>query len=191
MTHCLAVATCCDNIVRRCACICEELRYGARVHLGKRIGCELAALCRFLEIADDPGLLAPGRARGADGRPFAANSSHAAVAPGARPELAERWRTTLAPDALALVELVCGAEMQAAGIAVAGLIARDAASRRLREDAARVWSWRTDAGDPDADLAFELARRALINRPADADVAQVRRCFLWPEALAALAAPRP
>lgn len=147
---------------------------------------ELTALCRFLDIEEDAGLLDAGRPRGADGRPFAANTSHGPVAPGPRPELAERWRASLDPGARALVELVCGAEMEAAGMAVEGPVASAPAAQRLRDDDARVWSWRTDQRDPDADLARELWRRALIIGPRAADAAQVRRNFLWPEALDAL-----
>lgn len=172
-------------------------RLGDRVHVVafERLvadpGPELAALCRFLGIEEDAGLLDPGRARGADGRPFAANTSHGAVPPGPRPELTERWRASLGPGALALVELICGAEMEAAGIAVEGPVASVAAARRLRDDDARAWSWRTDDHDPDADLARELGRRALITVAAPADAAEVRRNFLWPEALAALTTARP
>ena len=109
------------------------------------------------------------------------------MAPGPRPELAERWRGSLGPGARALVELVCGAEMEAAGMAVEGPVASAAAARRLRDDDGRRWSWRTDDRDPDADLVRELGRRALITSASAADAAQVRRNFLWPEALAALA----
>ncbi len=151
----------------------------------------LAGLCAFLGVEEDRGLLDPGRALGADGRPFAANTSHGEVAPGPRPELAERWRATLDPGALALVELVCGPEMEAAGMALERPLDPRAALARLRGDAAREWSWRVGTGDPEGDLADELARRALISGPAPADSAEVRRRFLWPEALAALRAARP
>ena len=165
---------------------------GARIHvvafeaLVADPGPALAGLCAFLGVEEDRGLLDAGRARGADGRPFAANTSHGPVAPGARPELSERWRTSLDPGALALVELVCGPEMEAAGMAPSGPADPAAALARLRADDARDWSWRTDAGDPDADLADELARRALISGARPADGAGVRRRFLWPEALAAV-----
>lgn len=149
-------------------------------------GPELAALCAFLGVEEDRGLLDPGRARGADGRPFAANTSHGAVAPGPRPELAERWRAALDPDALALVELVCGHEMEVAGMAPCGPPDPDAALARLRADDGRAWSWRTDRRDPEADIAAELARRALIRGTAPADASAVRRLMLWPEALDAV-----
>lgn len=153
-------------------------------------GPALADLCGFLGVEEDRGLLDPGRARGADGAPFAANTSHGPVAPGARPELSERWRARLDPGARALVELVCGAEMEAAGMSVAGSPDPDAALVRLREDDAREWSWRTDRGDPEADIADECARRALISGAEPADAAEVRRRLLWPEALSALCAGR-
>ena len=151
----------------------------------------LGELCAFLGVEEDRGLLDPGRARGADGLPFAANTSHGAVAPGARPELSDRWRTALDPGALALVELVCGPEMEAAGMALSGPPEPEAALARLRADHARDWSWRTDRRDPEAAVADELARRALIHGPDAADGGEVRRRFLWPEALAALRAHRP
>lgn len=150
----------------------------------------LAALCAFLGVEEDCGLLEPGRARGADGAPFAANTSHGAVAPGAHPELSERWRTTLDPGALALVELVCGPEMEAAGMALSGPPDPAAALARLRDDDARAWSWRTDGRDPEADIADEMSRRSLISGTGPADAAEVRRRFLWPEALADLRAVR-
>lgn len=149
-------------------------------------GAALSALCAFLAVDEDRGLLDAGRVRGADGRPFAANTSHGEGRLGPRPELSERWRTVLDVDALALVELVCGAEMRVAGMTLSGPPDPGAALARLRADDARAWSWRTDVGDPEAELERERARRALILDPDAADGAQVRRHFLWPESLAVL-----
>jgi hypothetical protein len=170
---------------------------GDRIHvvgfeaLVREPGPPLAAICAFLGVAEDRGLLDAGRARDADGRPFAANTSHRRVAPGPRPELAERWREALDPGALALVELACGPEMEAAGMSLTGAAAPEAALARLRDDDVRDWSWRTDARDPEEDLSRELARRSLIAGREPADAAEVRRSFLWSEALAVLRAGAP
>lgn len=171
--------------------------YGDRIHvvafeeLVSDPGPALARLCAFLGVAEDRGLLDAGRVRGADGRAFAANTSHGEVAPGPRPELAERWRTALDPGALALVELVCAAEMRAAGMVPCGPDSPEIALARLRDDDARPWSWRTDSRDPEGERADELRRRALIDAAGPVDSGEVRSRFLWPEALSALRAGAP
>jgi hypothetical protein len=81
--------------------------------------------------------------------------------------------------------------METAGMTLSGPADPRAALVRLRDDDARDWSWRTDRRDPEADIADEVARRALISGPGPADGAEVRRRFLWPEALSALRAHRP
>jgi LPS sulfotransferase NodH len=152
--------------------------------------------CRFLGVDPDPGMLDPGRMRGADGTPWVANTTFAARGPGLDPDLAERWRGSLPPARRALAELVCGPEMAAAGYACEapddGRTDDPALLAQLADDHARTWSWRSDLGEPALDWGLELARRAAAADPAAVLPEPVERTlFLFPEARQALAARHP
>lgn len=122
---------------------------------------ELRRLCAALGIRFDEAMLAAGGFRDARGARWTANSSYGARAAGISRSSAERWRETLDDDARALVELVCGPDMEAEGYQ-AGPVDRDAARRALARDDAATPDWRSDLGDIDADLALEDARRAAL-----------------------------
>jgi Sulfotransferase family len=149
------------------------------------------AVCAFLGIPVDPAMIDPTAYRGADGGVWTANTSFESSGPGIRPELAERWRRSLPPTTVALVELVCGAEMEVAGYEP---VSSDGGARPgsdvladIVDANSREWSWRSDLGDPRRDFDCEVARRAMIE---DADTplhaAGTREAFLFPEALADL-----
>jgi Sulfotransferase family len=149
------------------------------------------AVCAFLGIRVDPAMIDSTAYRGADGGVWTANTSFESSGPGIRPELAERWRTSLPPTTVALVELVCGAEMRVAGYKP---VAPDGGVRpgpevlaELVDENEREWSWRSDLGDPQRDFDCELTRRMMVGDiHAPLDAAGIRQAFLFPEALADL-----
>lgn len=148
-------------------------------------------VCAFLDLSVDPAMMDPTAYRGADGGVWTANTSFELGGPGMRPELAERWRTSLTPTTVALVELVCGAEMEVAGYepvsADGGAHPGPDVLADILDADAREWSWRSDLGDPQRDFDCELSRRVMI---ADTDMPlhapKTRQTFLFPEALSCL-----
>jgi hypothetical protein len=134
------------------------------------------SLCEFLEIPFAQTMLAPA---------WRGNSSFQRTTEGIDASLAERWRGVLEPAQLNLAELACGPEMELVDyrLATAGA-ADDAVLEHLIESDRWSVSWRSDLGDSELDYALELGRQNLLDR--DADTAEVRRAFLFPEAYTAL-----
>ncbi len=155
---------------------------------------QLARVCAFLEVATDDGMIDPKRVVDATGKPFVANTSFEAKEAGVAPELAQRWRTSLDAPRIALTELVCGAEMAAAGYETygpdEGAHGDPGLLSTLIDDHSRAWSWRSDLGDATGDLEFELTRRELVTAAPGGLTAEVEsRLFLFPEARRALTQP--
>jgi hypothetical protein len=100
------------------------------------------------------------------------------------PAVAERWRRTLAPSALAAVEFCCGLDMVAAGYEPENSPDRLAVDTRPLEfliaDGERSCAWRTDSGDPEIEYGREAFRRLLVRLAGDVDERSIRRAFLSP-----------
>lgn len=142
---------------------------------------ELRRLCAALRVPFDAAMLDADGLRDARGARWTANSSYGATGSGFSRASVERWRETLDPDARALVELVCGPEMEREGHVPAA--PDEAAARRaLEADEALELDWRSDLGDIDANLALERARRAALAAGGPA----ARPLFLLDEAFARL-----
>ncbi|MBL8806871.1 MAG: sulfotransferase [Rhodospirillales bacterium] len=91
-----------------------------------------------------------------------------------------RWRGKVAPPVVALVELVCGAEMRACGYVTEAPTVHEADILDfLRVDGSRTVSWRSDTGTPEANIALERARKAAIDGSASVDIPSN---FLFPQA---------
>jgi sulfotransferase family protein len=134
-------------------------------------------LADFLGVGFEPGMLEP--EEGPDG------AARRAISDGSR----ARWRGSLPEPALRAVEFFCGPEMRMAGYrpvaADAGALTPSVRDYVDRAHAA-PGSWRSDCGDPAAEIEFELLRRDLLHRHAAAsDTDLVRRCFLFADAYAA------
>lgn len=145
------------------------------------------ALAGFLGLDDAAVLRDPERILDASGRPFVANTSFTADRAGIAPEAAERWRGRLPHERALMTDAVCAPELAVCGYCAVepGDDTPDAALGRLvADDHARAWSWRSDLGDPAADLSVERARRAMwaapeaTTPPAD----RLRPLFLFPAA---------
>jgi hypothetical protein len=136
---------------------------------------ELGRLCAALGVPLERTMLDADALRDATGARWKANSSYGTGAAGISRASVERWRDTLPAEPVALVELVCGPEMEREGYAT-GPVDRAAARRALTADDARELDWRSDLGDVEADLTLEDDRRRAL---ADAPAAAPRPLFLF------------
>jgi sulfotransferase family protein len=142
-------------------------------------------LCRFLELEPHADMLDPKRYRDAAGQAWSGNSSF----DGARPS----WTSTLAAAVVEMADFILGPEMALTSYAP---VSAPVSAGRLLEGfaAAEVEgaSWRSDLGDPQADVGFELFRRALLEAPAGAaPPALVRRGFLFEDVFQRVRERRP
>lgn len=141
-----------------------------------------AELCQRLDIELDPAMLDAGNFRDADGSAWRRNSSYEDSAPGISADQTERWRSQLDARTLALVELACTPELRLEGYpAPGGRPDLDAILTLLMEEDSAPVSWRSDLGDPRADLDLELARRSTLASHDAVDAQLVRRLFLFPD----------
>ncbi|MGE0254643.1 MAG: sulfotransferase [Alphaproteobacteria bacterium] len=140
---------------------------------------------RLLDLSDDGSMLRADRFRDYNsGGTWRGNSTFDAALAGISARPRERWRETLAPAVVALVELVCGPEMTDAGYTPSlpedAHGARDDVLAFLVRDGRRACSWRSDSGDTLHDYGCELTRRALLALPEDeADAAMLEGAFLF------------
>jgi hypothetical protein len=145
-------------------------------------------LADFLAVPFEPGMLKPKESRDG-GVVLHGNSSYPAAASGISNLSLARWRGSLPDPALRAAEFFCGPEMSMAGYRPVGVdpgaLSDSIADYVERADAA-PGSWRSDCGDPAAEIGFELLRRELLHRrEASTESDLVRRCFLFEEAYAA------
>jgi hypothetical protein len=143
-------------------------------------------LSAFLDLEYDDAMLGrDGFVDRARGGVWRGNSSYTDAQPGVADDRVDRWRTSLDPRALALVELVCGPELALAGYEPgADDPDEDVVLAYLEEVDRNAGSWRSDLGDPRRDLECERARRRLLSDDG-ADTAAARRAFLFEEVFAA------
>lgn len=156
----------------------------------------VGSICRFLDLSFDEAML--------DSRNFydyatqetwIGNSSFEDRTEGVRAHRSTRWRSTLDPVILDTVEWLCGPDMRLAGYEPITRFAEAVEPSAaiidfLRRESASELNWRSDLGDPDMDIGYEIERkRLLILSSPLTDAAMVRRCFLFPEVYAALRDP--
>lgn len=140
-------------------------------------------LCRFLDLAYTPTMIDFSRYEDqAHTRKWAGNSAFAAGLDRIDPAPAQRWRSTLAPGALAATEFCCGADMAICGYNPVKPLQGDSKGRTalefLVEDGARASSWRTDTGDASLEFDRETFRRELLSGSRYPDKREIREAFL-------------
>lgn len=143
---------------------------------------EMAAVYQFLNLP----VSAVGAPR--DRSAWPSNSSFADAGAGVDAGAAARWRTYLSPDVIAAVDYHCGPEMALLGYEPVDPSgdAADGVLRHVQEAHLRPGKWRSDSGDPAADMAWEARRREILDgRRADSD--EIRRSFLFEDVFGALA----
>ncbi|MCA1999515.1 MAG: sulfotransferase, partial [Hyphomicrobiales bacterium] len=143
---------------------------------------EAGRLGAFLGLPFEAAMLHPGGENGWQG-----NSSFGAIGTGISPAAAEGWRRRIAPADHALAEFLCAPEMAAAGYEPDAVLPEptDAVLRRMLDFHDDPGSWRSDSGDPFADLAWEALRHRLWRAPPSLPETGtlMARCFLNPDVL--------
>ncbi|WP_421709099.1 sulfotransferase family protein [Algihabitans sp.] len=115
------------------------------------------------------------------------NSSFVAVRGEIDPKAAERWRSWLDPDVVATVDYHCAPEMRLLHYLPdrpsnsVGRLTDPIRKTVVAADEA-PGKWRSDSGDPAADLNWEQHRWSLLSG-SEADREMVRRCFLFEQTL--------
>jgi hypothetical protein len=104
---------------------------------------------------------------------------------------AERWRKSFPADVHRTADYLCGPEMALTPYRpdFGGGPGREVEDYLRRADAAPA-SWRSSSGDPAADISGERMRHELLRKEAQADTAQIRRCFLLNETFSAICQAR-
>jgi LPS sulfotransferase NodH len=164
----------------------HEIRYEDLVQRPTQV---LAELCRFLDVDyDDQMVSASNYANYTDGSTWKGNSSYEGATVGISTEYTDKWMAMLDRARVDHVDVVCGPEALVAGYAGAHAIRESwdlgAVLQQLVADNGSSYSWRSDLGDPQLDLAWDLSRYALIaDSAAELPADIVRRSFLFPEML--------
>jgi hypothetical protein len=137
---------------------------------------QYAVLADFLQIALEP------FTAGAASAMVGGNSSYEELRGISAASIA-RWREMLFPDMVRTVEFHCAPEMLAEGYrpAAAMPVALDESVRRMVLAAdASAGSWRSDSGNPHAELDNEIRRWSLLSRDAPRPEARiVQRHFIF------------
>jgi len=140
-------------------------------------------LCDFLNLGYNPSMVDFSRYEDqAHERKWIGNSAFEKGLQRIDPAPARRWRSTLAPGALAATEFCCGPDMEICGYAPINparhLAENHPAQKFLIEDGKRYSSWRTDTGDARIDFDRETFRRKLLSSPQRPDDQEIRKSFL-------------
>ena len=146
-------------------------------------------MCTALGVELDEQMLDTGNYRDfAKGGVWAGNSSFEERTEGISSHRALRWRQKLEPVILHTIEYLCAPELRLIGYPTFTKFAdvtvdadADVTAFLLRDHASAA-NWRSDLGDPLADLGLESIRRHLLRlRELSSDTSLVRRCFLFEE----------
>jgi hypothetical protein len=142
-------------------------------------------LCSFLEVNFDPAMLEPKNFIDySKGGIWEGNSSfqNSLEIDQAR---ADRWRNTLEPEIIKMVEFICGPEMRLAGYEPYNDYTLEGPEPGFLEYYIKTngdeYSWRTDFSDPQKDFGYELFRYSLLSTSSNINIPLqlIRRCFLF------------
>lgn len=120
---------------------------------------------------------------------WSGNSSFTPNRVAIEPAHKDHWRTNLRADILAVVEFLCRPEMLLLGYTCSKPSVEPEGGMFEAMIGAHLHpgGWRSDSGDPAADFAWELLRRAMLDPAAGRwPLDWVRRCFLVQELYGAL-----
>ena len=156
---------------------------------------EARKLAAFLDLEYRPEMIDASRFIAGDGNVWLPNSNHE-NAPQGRiyADTIGKWKATLTPDMVDLIEFVAGPDLALAGYETTrefgGRLPWGALATHRAEHEGWIgggFGWRTDHRDPERDFGYELVRRAaLADRVDDPDV--IARLFLFPEVYESLLA---
>ena len=146
-------------------------------------------MCAFFEVEYDARMLDTTQYHDySTGKTWEGNSSFEKVTQGISTHRAERWRKSLDPRIVSLVDFICGPDMKLFGYAPDSVDAQGwplpEVINYLVDTKDEYTNWRTDLGDLQRDFGFELFRRSLLDLRQEAgliDTAMLRRNFLFRE----------
>ena len=144
-------------------------------------------LCNFLEIPYDSAMTDTNNfVDYATGSVWKGNSSFEETTSGFSMHRAERWKETLDPKALKMIEFTCGIDMQLMGYTATSNLDNQWPDPDvldyLVQSANGYANWRSDFGDLQKDFGFELFRHALVTQSKGIeDSSLIRRSFLFEE----------
>ncbi len=150
-------------------------------------------LCDFLDVDYLPEMIDTGHFVSPDGGPWLPNSNHGEVPrKGIYADTVDRWKTTLSQGEIALIEFVCGPELELMGYQLQNTsfdVFPDVAFETHVRNHTSCQGWRTDNEDPTMDFGFELLRRSILKSKTD-NPELIKKCFLFPEIYESLLYPR-
>jgi hypothetical protein len=95
-----------------------------------------------------------------------------------------RWHDTLPADVTRAVDYLCGPEMRLTPYAAARTEAlAPAVAAYVARANAEPYSWRSDSGDAETDLAWEALRHEMLAAGQPHTGPLARRCFLFSDTL--------
>jgi hypothetical protein len=178
----------------------DDPLFEGRLHVGTyddlvlRPERNVKAMCEVLGVPFDPSMLDTDNfVDPTTGGRWTGNSSFEEEMSGLERHRTSRWRATLPDASVEAIEWLCGAELELAGYDLVTGPRRtyptSAAVQVLLDEATSFTNWRSDLGDPQEDIGFELLRSSLLALAEPAvDDGLVRRCFLFRETYDALRA---
>lgn len=148
-------------------------------------------LCDFLGIPFHEAMLDTEKFKDyTTGGVWKANTSTTKNMQGLDKQPMESWKKKLSSEAVALAELVCGAEMTLYGYNLNNVNSRENFTSLLHWyelENAKKYSWRCDSGNIFTDIGHEMVRNELLRTPITIDNAfSIKQCFLFEEAFAGL-----
>lgn len=152
---------------------------------------QVRKLTEFLEVEFDPRMLDTENFRSATGERWAGNSHFHPGGRGIYRSSMDAWRGYLPKEIVETIEFVCDPDMKLFGYIPTAYAGRGAPSSGclefIEKDGRECLGWRTDCGEVERDVGYELFRRTLLERQnSETSVEMVERCFLFRELYEAL-----
>jgi len=129
---------------------------------------EIQRIMTFLDLDYSDEMVDTEKFISPDGNKWLPNTNHQKVASsGIYSSTVDRWKETLSGEAIELIELVAGPELELCGYSLASEIIREdrfpaGAYRYHYQDSAECKGWRTDNLNVEVDLGLELMRRKYL-----------------------------
>lgn len=141
-------------------------------------------LCRFLDVPYDPSMIDTERfVDVATGGAWKGNSTFEDAVSGISRTALDRWRTKLAPDIMAMIDYICGPDMELCGYHpgrdFSGMDPASDIIDYLVMNNNEPSSWRSDFNDPQQDFGCELFRKELLRHGGKIGPDLIRRSFLF------------
>lgn len=140
--------------------------------------------CDLLDVNYIPEMINTGCFISPDGGPWLPNTNHGNVPrKGIYSNTVNRWKSTLPPDVISLIEFICGPELEMMGYQLENTNFRKFPNEAFNvhaKDHINCQGWRTDNKNPEMDFGYELLRRSSL-KGNTTNTELIKKCFLFPE----------